>query len=68
MKAALRVLGSIAFGLALFSGFYGIWLAATPDRDGGRQAVGLMMTAFAVAMVVIGTGFVWASVRFRRRV
>ena len=56
--------GVIALFLGLLSAVLGISLLATPDSDGGRQAVGAMLVAFAAAMALLAGLFTWA---FRRR-
>jgi hypothetical protein len=44
----------------------GVWLLATPDYDGGRQAVGGMIVA-AAGLVIVFFGIVYALARPRRR-
>jgi heme/copper-type cytochrome/quinol oxidase subunit 4 len=62
-RLALSAFAGIAFAVALLSGVYGIWLVTTPDYDGGRQAVGAMLTAFAAVIAVVAVAIVWASRR-----
>ena len=45
---------------------YGVRLLATPDYDGGRQAVGGMIVAPA-GLVIVFFGIVYALARARRR-
>jgi hypothetical protein len=45
---------------------YGVWLLATRDYDGGRQAVGGMIVA-AAGLVIVFFGIVYALARARRR-
>lgn len=67
------------FGLALFKAVgliigallcpilaFGIWLLATPDYDGGRQAVGTMLVA-AAGVVVTAYCALFLFVRSHRR-
>jgi hypothetical protein len=66
MLSVLRFLGVVgAIVLALFLS-YGVWLLATPDYDGGRQAVGGMIVA-AVGLVLLLFGVVYVLARSRRR-
>jgi hypothetical protein len=63
-RLTLIEFGVIALSLGLLSGVLGISLVATPDPDGGRQAVGAMLSAFAAGMVLLAGAFMWV---FRRR-
>jgi hypothetical protein len=58
----LRASGAMVLGLILT---YGIWLLATPDADGGRQAMGrslVGLVAFMVVFVIVR----YAVIRLRR--
>jgi hypothetical protein len=63
-QLALIGFGVLALSLGLLSGTLGIWLFATPDPDGGRQAVGGMLTVFAAGMALVAGALFRA---FRRR-
>jgi hypothetical protein len=65
-RLALIAFAATAFALGVLSGVFGIWLLATPDRDGGRQAVGAMLTASAAVVGLLGAALVWASTRTKR--
>jgi hypothetical protein len=52
MMQLLGVLGSVVPGLILT---YGIWLVATPDPDGGRQAIGRFVIGLVASIVVTVT-------------
>jgi hypothetical protein len=59
----LSVLGAMVLGLILT---YGIWLLATPDIDGGRQAMGRFVVGL-VAFIVVFVIVPYAVIRLRRR-
>jgi hypothetical protein len=59
----LRASGAMVLGLILI---YGIWLLATPDADGGRQAMGRFVVGL-VAFIVVSLIVRYAVIRLRRR-
>jgi hypothetical protein len=66
MSSVLRFLGVVGAIVLAPILAYGVWLLATPDYDGGRQAVGGMIVA-AAGLVVVFSGIVYALARARRR-
>jgi Sec-independent protein secretion pathway component TatC len=63
--SVLRFLGVVGAILLAPILAYGVWLLATPDYDGGRQAVGGMIVA-AVGLFVVTFGIGYAVARRRR--
>jgi hypothetical protein len=49
----VRAAAVAAFLAALLFGSYGLWLVATPDYDGGRRPVGVMVLALAIPLLLI---------------
>jgi hypothetical protein len=45
-------LGLVALPLASLASAFGLWLLATPDYDGGRQAVGGMALAGGIPLLI----------------
>jgi len=64
MLGMLRLLGVAGAVVVAPMLAYGIWLLATPDYDGGRQAVGGMIVA-AAGLVVVFYAIVYALARTR---
>ena len=63
---ALRTIGLAAALVLAPVVAFGIWLLATPDYDGGRQAVGGMIVAGA-GIIVLVYGAIFFAVRRSRR-
>jgi hypothetical protein len=64
MLTTIRVLGVLGAIVVAPILAYGVWLLATPDYDGGRQAVGGIIVA-AAGLIVVFYGIVYALARAR---
>jgi hypothetical protein len=53
------VIGLTLLGLALAFGGYGIWLTATEDVQGGRDAAGAIFLGIAAVVALLGSLALW---------
>jgi hypothetical protein len=60
----VKVIGLTLFGLALALGGYGIWLIATEDFQGGRDAAAAIFLGIAAVAALLGSLALWD---FRQR-
>jgi hypothetical protein len=59
----VKLLALSLFGLALVLAGYGVWLIATEDLQGGRDAAGSLFLAAAVVAALVAS----AAIRRARR-
>jgi hypothetical protein len=59
----VKVIGLTLLGLALAFGGYGIWLTATEDVQGGRDAAGAIFVGIAAAAALLGSLALWGNRR-----
>jgi hypothetical protein len=60
----VKAIGLSLFGIAVVLASYGVWLIATEDVQGGRDAAGSIFLAAAAVAALLGSLAIWA---IRRR-
>lgn len=51
----MKAIGLSLFGLAVVLASYGVWLIATEDVQGGRDAAGIIFLAAAAVAALLGS-------------
>ena len=59
----MKAVGLSLFGIALVLAGYGVWLIATEDVQGGRDAAGGIVLAAAAVAALLGSLAIWAIAR-----
>jgi hypothetical protein len=60
-------LSVVALPVASLATAFGLWLLATPDYDGGRQAVGVMALAVGIPLLIFAAAGLLRGKRDRPR-
>jgi hypothetical protein len=58
-------LSVVALPVALLATAFGLWLLATPDYDGGRQAVGGLALAVGIPLLIFAAAGLLLGERYR---